>query len=118
MNHLPPSSNSIPGPALPPLVWGQAHLRATVGATQPWLWQGYLAPATVTLLTGRWKAGKTTLLSVLLARKQIRVAGRITFNNGRDPPFRPSLAQRAGQPANFRPPVGRIPGRARARRRR
>lgn len=33
-----------------------------------WLWEGYLAGGTVTLLVGRWKAGKTTLLSVLLAR--------------------------------------------------
>jgi hypothetical protein len=33
-----------------------------------WLWEGYLAAGAVTLLTSRWKAGKTTLLSVLLAR--------------------------------------------------
>lgn len=33
-----------------------------------WLWQGYLAAGHVTLLVGQWKAGKTTLLSVLLAR--------------------------------------------------
>ena len=33
-----------------------------------WLWQGYLAAGNVTLLVGPWKAGKTTLLSVLLAR--------------------------------------------------
>jgi hypothetical protein len=33
-----------------------------------WLWHGYLAAGAVTLLTSRWKAGKTTLLSVLLAR--------------------------------------------------
>jgi hypothetical protein len=33
-----------------------------------WLWQGYLAPGNVTLLTSQWKSGKTTLLSVLLAR--------------------------------------------------
>jgi hypothetical protein len=34
-----------------------------------WLWHGYLAAGSVTLLTSRWKAGKTTLLSVLLARR-------------------------------------------------
>jgi hypothetical protein len=68
MNDLPLSPNSIPGPVLPPLVWGQADLRAAVPSTQPWLWQGYLAPGAVTLLSGRWKAGKTTLLSILLAR--------------------------------------------------
>ncbi len=31
-----------------------------------WLWQGYLARGNLTLLTSRWKAGKTTLLSGLL----------------------------------------------------
>jgi hypothetical protein len=33
-----------------------------------WLWHGYLAPGTVTLLTSPWKSGKTTLVSVLLNR--------------------------------------------------
>ncbi|HEX5270559.1 MAG TPA: AAA family ATPase, partial [Gemmataceae bacterium] len=43
----------------------------------PWLWHGYLAPGTVTLLTSQWKSGKTTLLSVLLARRaQGSLAGR------------------------------------------
>lgn len=31
-----------------------------------WLWRGYLARGAVTLLTGLWKAGKTTLLGHLL----------------------------------------------------
>ena len=31
-----------------------------------WLWQGYLRPGEVTLLTSRWKTGKTTLLAGLL----------------------------------------------------
>jgi hypothetical protein len=35
-----------------------------------WLWQGYLGPGKVTLLTSQWKSGKTTLLSLLLARMQ------------------------------------------------
>ena len=34
----------------------------------PWLWEGYLARGMITLMTSRWKTGKTTLLSVLLAR--------------------------------------------------
>jgi hypothetical protein len=38
-------------------------------AEVPWLWHGYLAPSNITLLTSRWKTGKTTLLSVLLARR-------------------------------------------------
>jgi hypothetical protein len=33
-----------------------------------WLCHGYLGPGKVTLLTSQWKAGKTTLLSLLLAR--------------------------------------------------
>src|SRR5262245_49475628 len=31
--------------------------------TMSWLWDGYLAPGLVTLLTAQWKSGKTTLLS-------------------------------------------------------
>jgi hypothetical protein len=34
----------------------------------PWLWHGYLAPGSVTLLTSPWKSGKTTLVSALLCR--------------------------------------------------
>ena len=33
-----------------------------------WLWQGYVARGATTLLTSQWKSGKTTLISVLLAR--------------------------------------------------
>jgi hypothetical protein len=33
-----------------------------------WLWDGYLARKQLTLLTGQWKIGKTTLLSALFAR--------------------------------------------------
>ncbi|CAN5425185.1 hypothetical protein BH11PLA2_BH11PLA2_44130 [soil metagenome] len=32
----------------------------------PWLWDGLLAPGMITLMTSRWKAGKTTLVSRLL----------------------------------------------------
>lgn len=42
--------------------------RATQRVANRWLWHGYLASGNVTLLVGPWKAGKTTLLSVLLAR--------------------------------------------------
>jgi hypothetical protein len=34
-----------------------------------WLWHGFLARGNITLLTGPWKGGKTTLLSMLLARR-------------------------------------------------
>jgi AAA domain len=33
-----------------------------------WIWPGYLSPGRVTVLTSQWKCGKTTLLSVLIAR--------------------------------------------------
>jgi hypothetical protein len=35
-----------------------------------WLWHGVLAPGRLTLLTSLWKAGKTTLLAHLLARRR------------------------------------------------
>jgi hypothetical protein len=41
-----------------------AHLERPV----PWIWHGYLARHSLTLLTGQWKIGKTTLLAALLAR--------------------------------------------------
>jgi AAA domain-containing protein len=49
-------------------VMGLDGLRAAAGAKVNWLWRGYLAPGTVTLLTSQWKAGKTTLLAILLDR--------------------------------------------------
>jgi hypothetical protein len=37
-----------------------------------WIWQGFIAPGNVTLLTSHWKSGKTTLLCVL---SSLRVTG-------------------------------------------
>ncbi len=34
----------------------------------PWVWHGYVPRAGLTLLTGQWKVGKTSLLAALLAR--------------------------------------------------
>jgi hypothetical protein len=47
-------------------------------AAASWLWDGYLGPGKVTLLTSQWKSGKTTLLSVLLSRMSAggELAGR------------------------------------------
>ena len=45
-----------------------AELRAGGSAATHWHWDGYVAAGNSTLLTSRWKAGKTTLLSVLIAR--------------------------------------------------
>jgi hypothetical protein len=74
----------VPPPAAPaagrlPLeeVWGD-HLARVAAAQTTWLWDGYLAHGNVTLLTSQWKSGgKTTLLSVLLARREAggRLAG-------------------------------------------
>jgi hypothetical protein len=50
-----------------PIQWSR-DLRPASGEV-PWLWEGYLAPYHVTLLTSQWKSGKTTLVSVLLARR-------------------------------------------------
>jgi hypothetical protein len=58
---------SSPSPDSPRPQW-LADLRATASTELSWLWQGYLVRGGVTLLTSQWKAGKTTLLSLLLAR--------------------------------------------------
>ena len=45
-----------------------ADLKATAQRRGDWIWQGYLAPGNLTLLTSLWKSGKSTLISVLLGR--------------------------------------------------
>jgi hypothetical protein len=55
--------------ALPPEVWGE-QLDAVAGGETSWLWDGYLAHGNITLLTSQWKSGKTTLLAMLLARRE------------------------------------------------
>jgi hypothetical protein len=58
-----------PGPPARPYVpLSYADLRAAAEARRDWLWQGYLLPGAVTLLTSLWKSGKSTLLAVLLSR--------------------------------------------------
>ena len=56
------------GPSGPTLLWGREALAAAAPTGTTWIWHGYLASSAVTLLTSQWKAGKTTLASVLLAR--------------------------------------------------
>lgn len=50
-----------------------------------WLWDGMLAPGAMTLLTGSWKAGKSTLVSLLLDRRRDggQLLGRTRFGIGR-----------------------------------
>jgi hypothetical protein len=69
----PPASMSptpepvpLPTPAFQGL-WLR-DLEAAAHSQTPWLWDGYLAPGNVTLLTSQWKSGKTTLVAVLLSR--------------------------------------------------
>jgi hypothetical protein len=73
---------SLAGPA-PGAPGGPTFLRADdrnrLDRPDPgWLWHGYLAPGAITLLTGRPKVGKTTLVSVLLAKLEFSgdLAGR------------------------------------------
>lgn len=48
--------------------WLEKSLSELQASTEalPWLWYGYLAKGMITLFTGLWKSGKTTLLSYLL----------------------------------------------------
>ena len=63
----PLSTPVIPPGDLPDELWPD-DLRRVGQTPLAWLWHGYLKPGAVTLLTSRWKSGKTTLLSVLLSR--------------------------------------------------
>jgi hypothetical protein len=67
MNALNDSTSATPY-LMPPLLWGADSLSAAGTGGDDWLWQGFLAPGAVTLLTSQWKTGKSTLVSVLLAR--------------------------------------------------
>jgi hypothetical protein len=60
-------SPAVPREAPPQVLWTE-NLRLAAGSHGRWLWYGYLSPGNLTLLTSQWKAGKTTLVSVLLAR--------------------------------------------------
>jgi hypothetical protein len=64
---VPSIEVALPG-SMPPLLWGQTSLGAAAGP-RAWLWQGYLAPGAVTLLTGQWKTGKTPLASVAFGQR-------------------------------------------------
>jgi len=72
-NSLAPPNDSPDGPTNSPAAslyvpLSYADLKSSADARRDWLWQGYLLPGAVTLLTSLWKSGKSTLLSVLLSR--------------------------------------------------
>ena len=54
---------------IPQDVWDHEVTEA-VSPPISWLWHGFVAQGNLTLLTSQWKAGKTTLLSLLLARRK------------------------------------------------
>jgi hypothetical protein len=72
---LPPNEFLVQGiaamtnAAIPQEVWDH---EVTAIASQPiaWLWHGFVAQGSLTLLTSQWKAGKTTLLALLLSRRK------------------------------------------------
>jgi hypothetical protein len=57
---------------------GITALRRGVRPDREWIWQGFVAPGNITLLTSQWKSGKTTLAAVLAARMGLggSLAGR------------------------------------------
>jgi hypothetical protein len=63
----PDGTSAVPPPG-PYVPLSYAELQPAAEAPRDWLWQGYLLPGAVTLLTSLWKSGKSTLLSVLLSR--------------------------------------------------
>src|SRR5262245_14075464 len=66
-NGAPDGRTPAPQPG-PYVLLSYPELKSPGEARRDWLWQGYLLPGAVTLLTSVWKSGKTTLLSVLLSR--------------------------------------------------
>jgi hypothetical protein len=92
-------------PSGPYPVLSYADLKAGGPPERSWLWHGYLVPGGVTLLTSQWKAGKSTLISVLLARMRTGgllagrplAAGRAVVVSEEDP----SLWRDRGQVLGF-----------------
>jgi hypothetical protein len=59
----------MPDVTIPQEVWDQ-ELTSRLPAPPDWLWHGFVAGGQLTLLTSLWKAGKTTLLALLLGRRR------------------------------------------------
>jgi hypothetical protein len=64
----PPHFPSEPSKRLFHVVRGLTAREAALQSRVDWLWHGYLAPGCLTLFTGPWKLGKTTLIAALLGR--------------------------------------------------
>jgi hypothetical protein len=50
--------------------WWNKEVAARKDVPVPWIWDGLIAEGAVTLLTGAWKSGKSTLLAMLLDRRR------------------------------------------------
>jgi hypothetical protein len=59
------SPSSLPANQLAPQTLAEL---ADARVSTDWLWHGFLARGSVTVLTSQWKTGKTTLLSVLMSK--------------------------------------------------
>jgi hypothetical protein len=72
LTHCPPPATASAEPSAddPLAPYDPLKLRdlRAVDPNVSWLWDGYLARGAVTLLTSLWKAGKTTLIAILLDR--------------------------------------------------
>lgn len=55
--------------SLPDVIWDHEVVSADK-APPDFIWHGWIARGNVTLLTSMWKAGKTTLVSLLLSRRK------------------------------------------------
>jgi hypothetical protein len=64
------TTSPVPGPLR------AADLAHSANRQTAWLWHGYLARGSITLLTSQWKTGKTTLVSLLL--HQMKAGGTLT----------------------------------------
>ncbi len=63
-----PTSEVKPNVAVAFFDLGIDDMQTASPLSDDWLWQGYLAPRQITLLTAMWKTGKTTFIGGLLAR--------------------------------------------------
>lgn len=93
---------------LRPIAWNHDIPRRP--AEVAWLWSGLLARGNLTLLTGGWKCGKTTLVALLLDRRR---EGGLLLNRVVEPGGAvivseedPTLWQRRQERLDFGPNVG------------
>ena len=62
---------------VPQLLWEHELTATAEPKPLEWIWDGFVARTSLTLLTSQWKAGKTTLVSLLLARRALAQGGAL-----------------------------------------